>query len=57
LRLGVARPVAAAGALFTLWALWGAGLEAMALSLLLTLSVVPLYYFTLRRTASAEQPA
>jgi APA family basic amino acid/polyamine antiporter len=55
LRLGVTRPVAALGAAFTLWTLAGAGLEALGLGVALIVSVVPLYYFALRRAPLAEQ--
>ena len=41
----VARPAAALGLAFAVWALWGAGLEAGGWSLLLMLTAVPLYWF------------
>ena len=41
--LGVARPFAAVGLVFAAWVLWGAGTEALLLSIALMLTVVPLY--------------
>jgi APA family basic amino acid/polyamine antiporter len=49
-------PVAAViGLLFSLWVLWGAGLEAIGWSLALMLLALPLYW--LRGSAPVEQPA
>ncbi|MDG2534288.1 amino acid permease [Sphingomonas sp. HITSZ_GF] len=53
LALGVARPAAALGLVFALWAIWGAGYEAIGLSLLLMVTAVPLYLMR----GSAEKPA
>lgn len=60
LRLKVAMPVAAIGLLYSLWTLWGAGLDASGLSLLLMLAGLPLLWWTRRPAAvsvTAEQPA
>ncbi|MGN6269684.1 MAG: APC family permease [Sphingomonas sp.] len=54
LLLGVARVAAVVGLLFGLWALWGSGLEAGGLSLLLMLTAVPLYALSLRSRGAAE---
>ena len=53
--LGIARPFAAVGLLFAGWAMWGAGLEAVGLSLGLMLSALPLYL--LRSGNTAPEPA
>lgn len=53
LALGVVRPAAALGLVFALWAIWGAGYEAIGLSLLLMVTAIPLYLMR----GSAEQPA
>lgn len=55
LRLALVRPIALAGLAFAVWAMWGAGREAVGLSLGLMLTAVPLYYLALRGSA-AEQP-
>ncbi len=52
----VAVVTAAIGLPFSLFAFWGAGVEASGLSLLLMLSAVPVYLLRSRRVA-AEQPA
>ena len=57
LRIGLARVAAAAGLGFALWAMWGSGLEAAGLSLLLMASAVPLYLLRSAGAAAAEQPA
>jgi APA family basic amino acid/polyamine antiporter len=44
LRRRVAVPFAAIGLPFTLWVMWGAGIEASALGLALTLTALPLYW-------------
>ena len=51
--LGVARPAAAIGLVFALWAIWGAGYEAIGLSLALMVTAVPLYYLALRTAKTA----
>lgn len=48
--LGVVRPAAAIGLVFALWAIWGAGTEAVVLSLALMATAVPLYFLALRGT-------
>ncbi len=52
LLIGVARPAAVIGLAFALWAIWGAGTEAVVLSLVLMATAVPLYFLARR---SAEQ--
>lgn len=56
LKAGIARPAALGGLAFSFWAMWGSGLEAGGLSIVLILAAVPLYYLA-RRAALAEQPA
>lgn len=51
-RLKVAVPWAAIGAAYALWTLWGAGIVASALSLVLMLAGLPIYAWARR---SAEQ--
>lgn len=46
--IGVARPAALIGLIFALWAIWGAGYEAIGLSLLLMATAVPLYFLAQR---------
>ena len=53
LALGIARPFAAVGLAFAAWVLWGAGIEALLLSIGLMLTAVPLYWL---RPALSEQP-
>ena len=53
LRLGVSRPLAALGVVFALATLWGAGIVASGLSLVLMVAGLPLYWWARR---SAEQP-
>jgi basic amino acid/polyamine antiporter, APA family len=48
LRLRVARPVAAVGALYALYTLWGAGIEASGMSLILMAAGLPVYLYTRR---------
>jgi len=55
--LGIARAAAVAGFFFGLWALWGSGLEAGGLSLLLMLTAVPLYLLRSPAQQPAEQAA
>ena len=55
LKLGLARFAAVAGLAFALWAMWGAGIEAAGLSLLLMASAVPLYL--LRSSGATAQQA
>jgi basic amino acid/polyamine antiporter, APA family len=56
--LRVAMPVAALGLAFSLWALWGAGPDISALSLVMMASGLPLYYWARRERAvpSAATP-
>lgn len=44
IRMRIAVPVAVVGAGFSIWAMWGAGVVASGLSLLLMLTVLPLYW-------------
>ncbi len=46
LKLGVARIFAGTGVLYALWTLWGAGIGASGLSLILMLTVLPIWLFT-----------
>jgi APA family basic amino acid/polyamine antiporter len=55
LRLGVTRPLAALGVVFALATLWGAGIVASGLSLVLMVAGLPLYLWA-RRDRSVEQP-
>jgi basic amino acid/polyamine antiporter, APA family len=52
--LGVVRPLAVLGLVFALWAIWGAGTEAILLSLALMATAIPLY---LLRRGSVQQSA
>ncbi len=45
LRLKVAQPFAIVGIIYSLWTLWGAGLDASGLSLVLMLAGLPLYWW------------
>lgn len=56
IRRRVAVPVAAIGAMFSLFAFWGAGWQAAGLSVVLMLTAVPLYFLR-PRAALAEQSA
>lgn len=54
-RLKVAVPWALLGAAYALWTLWGAGVAASGLSLVLMVAGLPLYAWARRERASAEQ--
>jgi APA family basic amino acid/polyamine antiporter len=54
LKLNVARPIAALGVVFSLATLWGAGIVASGLSLVLMIAGLPLYVWA-RKESSAEQ--
>ncbi len=60
-KLGVGRksvPIFLAAALFSLWAIWGSGVEAMMWGLILLLSGIPIYFVMTRLNSSAAtQPA
>jgi APA family basic amino acid/polyamine antiporter len=56
MRLRIARTLGVVGALYALWTLWGAGLEASGLSLLLMFSGLPIYWLA-RRELAAEAKA
>ncbi len=56
LAIGVARPAAALGLIFALWAIWGAGYEAIGLSLLLMATAIPLYLMRGSGEQAPEQP-
>jgi APA family basic amino acid/polyamine antiporter len=51
LKLGIARGLAAIGAVYALWTLWGAGLDASGLSLVLMLAGLPLWWLSRRGRA------
>ena len=53
---GIARRIALIGLAFSAWVLWGSGIEALLLSLVLMLTALPLYAIALRRPP-AKQPA
>ncbi|WP_129793525.1 APC family permease [Sphingosinicella sp. CPCC 101087] len=60
IRLGTSRrlvPAFLGAALFSLWAIWGAGGEAMLWGAVLLVSGVPLYFLTRRRDGSSPQAA
>jgi basic amino acid/polyamine antiporter, APA family len=52
-KLRIAIPAALAGAVYALWTLWGAGLEASGLSLVLMLAGLPIYWFATKSNARA----
>lgn len=51
---GITVVPAALGLIFTLWAMWSAGLDASGLSLLLMLTAVPIYFLRFRGTSPAS---
>ena len=51
LRLKIARPFAVIGAVYGLWAMWGAGIEASGLSFLLMGAGLPFYWWAQREAA------
>ncbi|RYY44786.1 MAG: amino acid permease [Sphingomonadales bacterium] len=53
-KFGVVRPAAVIGGAFSLWTLWGSGIEALALSTALILVAVPLYYIALKAPKMPE---
>lgn len=55
LRMGVARGWGIVGTLFCLWVIYGAGLDAGGLGLLLTLAGLPLYWLAMRARTGAVQ--
>lgn len=56
LRLRVAIPVALIGLAYSVWTLWGAGLQVSAMSLILMAAGLPLYWWT-RSSAPASTPS
>jgi APA family basic amino acid/polyamine antiporter len=56
LRLRVAIPVALIGLAYSVWTLWGAGLQVSAMSLILMAAGLPLYWWT-RESAPASTPS
>jgi APA family basic amino acid/polyamine antiporter len=55
LKLRVAMPVAVVGAVYSVWTLWGAGVEASVLSFVLMAAGLPLYYWVRRGAAIDPQ--
>jgi len=58
-KLGVGRksvPIFLVAALFSLWAIWGSGAEAMVWGLVLLLSGIPIYFVMTRFNSSAAIP-
>ncbi|MGV3769320.1 MAG: amino acid permease [Sphingobium phenoxybenzoativorans] len=55
LRFRVVIPVAVVGTIYSLWTLWGAGLDISGLSLLLMLIGFPLYWMARRETAISHR--
>jgi len=53
LKLRIAMPIAMIGALYSLWALWGAGLWVSGLSFVLMASGLPFYWWARRSNATA----
>lgn len=53
LRLGVRRKTAALGLAFTLWAMWGAGIEVTMLGVALMLTALPFYWLARRAVLSS----
>jgi APA family basic amino acid/polyamine antiporter len=47
-------PVAVAGAIFSLWAIWGTGIEAVMWGLVLLLGGAPIYAFMKMRTRASS---
>lgn len=48
IKLGLVRPAAWIGLVVSGWVLWGSGMEALLLSIVLMLTAVPLYWFAVR---------
>ncbi|MEI4506077.1 amino acid permease [Sphingopyxis sp. CCNWLW253] len=57
LRLRVAIPVALIGLAYSVWTLWGAGLNVSAMSLILMVAGLPLYWWTRGSTPSGSEEA
>ncbi|MEO6388526.1 MAG: amino acid permease [Croceibacterium sp.] len=55
IKLGVARMLAAIGAIYSLWTLWGAGIEASGLSVVLMVLGLPLWWWARRTRARGTQ--
>jgi APA family basic amino acid/polyamine antiporter len=55
-RLKIARSFAAVGAVYAIWTLWGAGIEASGWSLVLMLTGLPLYWWAKRSGKSGNSP-
>ena len=55
--IGVARPASAVGLGFALWLLWGSGLYALGLSIVLMLTALPLYWLRPRVTLTLPDPS
>ncbi|MBO9498032.1 MAG: amino acid permease [Novosphingobium sp.] len=54
-KLKLARPLAVLGALYSLWTLWGAGVEVSGLSFLLMASGIPMLWWARRTAAAVEE--
>jgi APA family basic amino acid/polyamine antiporter len=54
-KLKIARVAAVIGGLYALWTLWGAGVEASGLSLLLMATGIPMLWWSRRTAAAVEQ--
>ncbi|TMM47182.1 amino acid permease [Qipengyuania marisflavi] len=56
-KMRVVRVFALIGAVYALWTLWGAGVEASGWSLVLMLAGLPLYWWGKREAATSQEPA
>ncbi len=56
LRLGIAKALAVVGGLYALWTLWGGGIDASGLSLVLMLTALPMYFW-MRRSVTSLAPS
>lgn len=54
--MGIVRPAALVGLGFALWLLWGSGLYALGLSIVLMLTAIPLYWLRPRGAATMSAP-
>jgi basic amino acid/polyamine antiporter, APA family len=56
LRLGIAKALALLGGVYAIWTLWGAGIDASGLSLILMLTALPVYVW-MRRSSTRPDPS